>query len=59
MLDACALNQRYWVFAGGLTDVRTVITVTDTERNVVKTYFNPQGVAFQPVQDTSAFATCP
>jgi hypothetical protein len=24
----------------------------------VKTYTNPQGVAFQPIQDTSAF-TCP
>jgi hypothetical protein len=59
VLDACAFNQRFWVFAGGLTDVRTVITVTDTQSNVVKTYFNPPGVAFHPVQDTSAFATCP
>ena len=30
VLDACALNQRGWVFAGGLTNVATVITVTDT-----------------------------
>jgi hypothetical protein len=59
VLNACALNNRYWVFAGGLTDVRTMITVTDTQRNAVKTYINPQGTAFQPIQDTSAFATCP
>lgn len=59
VLNACPLNDRYWVFAGGLTDVRTVITVTDTQRNAVKTYINPQGTAFQPIQDTSAFATCP
>jgi hypothetical protein len=59
VLDACGLNQRYWVFAGGLTDVRTALTVTDIERGVVKVYFNPQGKAFQPIQDTSAFATCP
>lgn len=25
----------------------------------VRTYTNPQGTAFQPIQDTSAFATCP
>jgi hypothetical protein len=59
VLNACSFNNRYWVFAGGLTDVRTVITVTDTQRNTVRTYVNPQGKAFQPIQDTSAFATCP
>ncbi len=59
VLNACSLNNRYWVFAGGLTDVRTVITVTDTQRNAVRTYINPQGTAFQPIQDTAAFATCP
>ncbi|MBI2822169.1 MAG: hypothetical protein HYX74_08085 [Acidobacteria bacterium] len=59
VLNACPINNRYWVFAGGLTDVRTVITVTDTQRKAVKTYINPQGTPFQPVQDTSAFATCP
>jgi hypothetical protein len=59
VLDGCGLNGRYWVFAGGLTDVRTVITVTDTQTGASKQYINPQGKAFQPIQDTSAFATCP
>ncbi len=59
VLNACSFNNRYWVFAGGLTDVRTVITVTDTQRNAVRTYINPQGTPFEPIQDTSAFATCP
>lgn len=59
VLDGCAVNSRYWVFAGGLTNVRTVITVRDTLRNVTKTYVNPQNTAFQPIQDTNAFATCP
>jgi hypothetical protein len=59
VLNGCPLNNRFWVFAGGLTDVRTVISVTDTQRNSVKIYINPQGSAFQPIQDTSAFATCP
>jgi hypothetical protein len=59
VLNACALNSRYWVFAGGLTNVRTVITVTDSETGMLKSYTNPQGTAFQPIQDTSAFQTCP
>jgi hypothetical protein len=59
VLNACPVNNRYWVFAGGLTNVRTLITVTDTLRNSTKIYVNPQGSPFQPIQDTSAFATCP
>jgi hypothetical protein len=54
----CPLNDRYWVFAGGLTNVNVVMTVTDTQTGAVKTYINPQGTAFAPIQDTSAF-TCP
>ncbi len=58
VLDGCALNQHYWVFAGGLTNVHTAITVTDTVTGATKTYDNPLGTPFQPLQDTSAFA-CP
>jgi PAP2 superfamily protein len=58
-LDGCNLNDRYWVFASGLTDVEVIITVTDTQAGRVRRYFNPQGKAFAPVQDVSAFATCP
>jgi hypothetical protein len=59
VLNACTLNQRFWVFAGGLTNVQTTFTVTDSNTGAFKTYSNPQGAAFQPVEDTSAFATCP
>lgn len=59
VLNGCGFNQRYWVFAGGLTDVGAVLTVTDTQAAVAKTYTNPLGTAFQPIQDTGAFATCP
>jgi lysyl endopeptidase len=58
VLDACGING-YWVFAGGLTNVRVTLTVTDTKTGAVKTYVNPSDTAFQPIQDTSAFATCP
>jgi hypothetical protein len=58
VVTGCGLNNRYWTFAGGLTNVNVVMTVTDTQTGVARVYVNPQGVAFQPVQDTSAFP-CP
>ncbi|HXO22819.1 MAG TPA: fibronectin type III domain-containing protein [Thermoanaerobaculia bacterium] len=59
VLDGCALNNRFWVFAGGLTNVETVLTVTDSQTGIMKTYTNHQRTPFQPIQDTSAFETCP
>jgi hypothetical protein len=59
VLDGCEVNSRRWIFAGGLTNAQVILTVTDTQTGVVRTYTNPQGVAFEPIQDTSAFATCP
>ncbi|MDQ2979463.1 MAG: M4 family metallopeptidase, partial [Acidobacteriota bacterium] len=58
VLNGCGFNQRLWVFAGGLTNVATVLTVTDTATGVARIYANPQNTAFQPIQDTSAFSTC-
>ncbi len=54
----CSLNNSYWVFVAGLTNVNVVLKVTDSRTGQVRTYTNPQGAAFQPIQDTSAFA-CP
>jgi hypothetical protein len=55
VLDGCALGGHRWVFASGLTNVQVTIHVTDSlNPGTVKTYVNPQGVAFQPIQDTSA-----
>ncbi len=61
VVNACSFagGPRYWVFAGGLTNVQVVLTVTDTSTGSVKTYTNAQGTAFAPIQDTNAFATCP
>jgi hypothetical protein len=58
VLAGCALNQHFWVFAGGLTNVQTMIKVTDTQTGAVKTYTNPQKTPFQPLQDTNALP-CP
>ncbi len=59
VLDGCAANGRYWVFAGGLTNVNVALTVTDSQTSGTRAYTNPAGTAFQPIQDTAAFATCP
>jgi streptogramin lyase len=59
VLDGCGLNGHVWVFAAGLTNVGVTLTVTDTQTTESKTYSSSDGVAFQPIQDTSAFATCP
>ena len=59
VLDSCAENGRKWVFAAGLTNISVAMTVTDTQTGLSKTYINPQGAAFLPIQDTDAFATCP
>lgn len=54
VLDARTINGRFWVFYGALSDVEYTITITDTERGLVKTYFNPQS-QLASVADTSAF----
>ena len=60
VLRACSNPfNSFWVFGAGLTDVEVTLTVTDTNNGTVKTYHNPLGTPFQPIQDTSAFATCP
>ena len=58
VLQACVLNDRFWVFAGGLTDVEVLLTLTDTTSGAVREYRNPLGQPYETVRDTSAFA-CP
>ncbi|MGH9441495.1 MAG: hypothetical protein ACRD16_04420, partial [Thermoanaerobaculia bacterium] len=59
-VDACVDPfNHYWVFAAGLTNVLVTLNVEDTVAGAVNRYINPEGTAFLPLQDTSAFATCP
>jgi hypothetical protein len=44
----------YWVFYGSPTNVEYTITVTDTQTERVRRYFNPAGT-FRNGQDTEAF----
>ena len=60
VLNGCAIDNAYWVFAAGLTNVEVLLTVVDTKTGVQYTKTNPQGTAFAPIQDTGAFKTsCP
>lgn len=59
VVNGCAFNERYWIFAGGLTNVAVNITVTDTQTGISRTYANPANTAFAPIQDTAALPTCP
>ncbi|HYO13979.1 MAG TPA: plastocyanin/azurin family copper-binding protein [Thermoanaerobaculia bacterium] len=59
VLNACGLNQRYWVFFAATTNVEFAVVVTDTQTGQTRSYFNPLNRPAPPVQDTDAFATCP
>lgn len=58
VVDGRAVNGRYWVFAGALTDVEYTMTVVDTETGTVQTYVNPPG-RLASYADTSAFEGSP
>ena len=59
VIDGCAINNHFWVFAAATTNVEYTLTVTDTQTNEQKQYFNPLGGPADPILDTQAFATCP
>ncbi|MCP4659694.1 MAG: hypothetical protein GY856_30190, partial [bacterium] len=58
VLDGCAINDRFWVFAAATTNVEYTLRVTDMLTGGSKTYFNPLGNAAAAITDTSALATC-
>ncbi|HET9226433.1 MAG TPA: CSLREA domain-containing protein [Thermoanaerobaculia bacterium] len=59
VLNGCGVNQRYWVFLSGLTDVGVEATVEDTSTGETWTYANPPGTPLQPTLDTAALEVCP
>lgn len=58
VLDGCAINSRFWVFATGLTDVELTTTVHDRKNGARKTWVNPLGRLFEPIRDTETFEGC-
>ncbi len=56
VLDACRINDRYWVFMSATTNVEVDVEVTSFLGDwAFKTYHNPLGRAFETVTDTEAF----
>lgn len=57
VLDGCGVGPdgRFWVFAGGLTNVEVTLTVRDTVTGAERTYRNELGTPFEPILDTAAF----
>ena len=58
VLDGCGVNQRFWVFAAGLTDVLVDLIVTDTWAGRSEVFHNALGAPFLPVLDTGQFDSC-
>ncbi len=59
VLDGCALNDHYWVYAAATTDVQYTLRVTDTESGEVSEYENALGNAAEAITDAQAFACAP
>jgi hypothetical protein len=58
VLNGCAINGHYWVFAGALTDQRYRINVFRNSDGALKTYSNQLGTRSRAFADTAAFP-CP
>ncbi len=58
VLDGCGINDRFWVFTAGTTDVEYLLRVEDRYTGKIRTYFNQAGKAAEATTDTDAFATC-
>jgi ELWxxDGT repeat protein len=54
VLDGRAVNGKFWVFYGALSNVGYTLKVTDTTTGAVKVYTNPSGT-LASVADTAAF----
>lgn len=58
VLNGCGVNNHYWVFLAGLTNISVTVTVDDSVTGETRTYTNALGQPFLPVQDTKAFEGC-
>lgn len=58
VLDACSINDHFWVFSAAATNVEYTLRVTDTVAGVSNSYTNPLGTSAPALTDIGAFATC-
>jgi len=59
VLDGCAFDGSYWVFAAATTNVGYTLTVTDTVNDETVEYANPVGTLAPAITDTGVFGGCP
>lgn len=59
VIDACALDGRFWVFVSSGSTVEYELTVTDTLAGESVRYRNELGAVPGLIADTAAFTTCP
>jgi len=58
-INACSLNNSYWVFSAATTNVFYRMEVFDYPTGTQRIYFNYPGPPAPAVTDVNAFATCP
>jgi ELWxxDGT repeat protein len=58
VLDGCAINGHFWVYAAAATDVAYTLRVVDRATGAIRSYANPAGQAARSILDGSAFAGC-
>jgi hypothetical protein len=59
VLDGCAINQRWWVYAAASTNVGYTLVIKDLQARSEKAYDNPIGNVAVTITDIGALATCP
>jgi hypothetical protein len=59
VLDGCAVNAHYWVYSAATTDVRYILTVTDTKSGLVARYETQSGKPAPATTDVEAISACP
>ena len=58
VLNACSINEHFWVFSAASTNLAYTLTVEDLLAQTSVVYTNPQGQAAPAINDTSALETC-
>jgi len=58
VLDGCAINGRFWVFAAASTNLEYDLQVSDTWTGQRRIYHNQAGTPAPAITDGDAFATC-
>ena len=58
VLDGCAINGHYWVFASASTDVEYTLEIDDLDSGLSVSYSNPLATRAAAITDTTALASC-